>query len=506
MRRITLAVLFLFLSCSLLSGQELKHRPPDSIPSSSPSPAPSPDTPSPLPLPQSIVLTLPAGTPLQVALDKEMRVQKVGQPIHGKIVEPAYAFDKLVIPVGTDVNGKVIALKGPSARQRTMAALNANFSPYRDIQIEFSELVLPDGRHIAMLTDVSPGSQGVLQFTSAKSKDAEEKQNGIKKAASGQVAARKEEIKRDWENAKQQITQPGKMHRLERYGEGMLPYHFQYMASGTRFNAELKAPLDFGEEILAPEMISAIGTPPPDGSVVHAMLVTPLSSATAKKDDPVEAVITEPLFASDHLILPQGSRLVGAVLQARPARKFHHSGQLRIVFHQVVPPNGLQQRVEASLEGVETQKQDGNKLKLDSEGGAEVTTRKTRYPSTAISIFLAVQSFRTDLDRGVEEHPGGTFGTRAANGGSGFGLLGFAMGALMHSRILASSFGVYGAATTFYAHFLSKGSDVVYPKFTVMAIGIGTHAPKPAKAAAPATPGAATTTAMPDLTELLSWP
>jgi hypothetical protein len=479
MRRLICA-LFLTSACGgIASGQTLSHRP-------AASGAPTSDAPAPV-APVSVPLTLPAGMPLQVALDKEIRIQKVGQPIHGKVVEPAYAFDKLVVPAGSEVTGTVIALQNQSGKQRTMAALNGNFTPYRNVQVEFNELVLPDGRRVPMQTIVSPGSQGVLQFSTAKSKD--EKENRAKKVASDQVNAKKDEIKRDWENAKKQISAPGKMHRLERYGQAILPVHPQYMEAGTRFNAELKAPLNFGSETLTPEMISAVGTPPPDGSIVHAMLLTPLSSATSQKDAPVEAIITEPLFVSDHLILPQGSKLIGAVLEARPARKFAHTGQLRIVFHQVVPPNGLEQRVEASLEGVEAEKDGGNRLKLDSEGGAEVTQPKTRYSTTAISIFLAATSFRTDIDKGVQEHPGGTFGSRAANGGSGFGVIGFAVGALAHSRVLASTMGIYGAATTVYSRFIARGSDVVYPKYTVMAIGIGTRAPHPVKpTASPAAP------------------
>ena len=56
---------------------------------------------------QTIELKVSKDTPLQIALDKEVRLQKTGQPLHGRIVEPVYAFDKLVIPVGTEVNGKI---------------------------------------------------------------------------------------------------------------------------------------------------------------------------------------------------------------------------------------------------------------------------------------------------------------------------------------------------------------------------------------------------------------
>ena len=53
-----------------------------------PAPVPAvmlPPTPS---FPQSVELSVPKGTPLQVALDQEVRVKRVGQPVHALIVEP----------------------------------------------------------------------------------------------------------------------------------------------------------------------------------------------------------------------------------------------------------------------------------------------------------------------------------------------------------------------------------------------------------------------------------
>jgi hypothetical protein len=88
--------------------------------------------------------------------------------------------------------------------------------------------------------------------------------------------------------------------------------------------------------------------------------------------DPVEAVITEPLVASNHLILPEGSGINGSVMQVSPARRLGRNGQLRILFREVAPPNGIKQKVETNLEGVAVAK--GEHLKLDNEGGAEVTT------------------------------------------------------------------------------------------------------------------------------------
>jgi hypothetical protein len=434
---------------------------------------------------RQISLEVPAGIPLPVVLDKEVRIKKVGQPIHGKIAEPVYAFDKLVIPAGSEVTGSVTRISSVSAMKRTASALDANFSPSRDVSVTFDQLLLPDGRRVPLHTQVSPASQGVLQFataTESKSQSKDSKESAAKKLATGKASETKKEISREWETAKEQVAAPGKMHRLKRLAIAELPYHPQYFDSGTRFNAELVDPLNFGTEELTLEKVHMVGTTPAAGSVIHALLKTPLSSAIVQKGEPVEAVMTEPLFTESQLILPEGTLLRGSVLQVQRARRLHRNGQLRIVFHEIVPPQSAEQHVEASLEGVEVK--DDQHLSLDSEGGAQATTPKTRYLTTGISIALAASSLAPDADagRGGELSVGET-GKGALNGASGFRVIGFITGALVHSRALASSFGVYGAGMSVYDHFLSRGLDVVYPKDTAMAIGFGSRVTGSPKAA-----------------------
>ena len=461
--------LFLTLLChSWAAGQTLKVRPAGPAQPASDSGLASTPTPS-------IPLTVPAGTPLKVALAQEMRVDKVGQLVHGKVVEPVYAFDKLVVPAGSAVNGRIAEIDAVSKKKRTIAALNADFSPYREVHIDFDELVLADGRHLPMQTSVSRGSSGVLQFVPA---GAEKKgtKSASRNMASRKVNEARQEVNRQWDSVKKQLHEPAKMHRLERYGMAQLPYHPQYMDAGTGFNADLQQPLEFGSEPLRPETLAAIGTLPPAGGMVHALLVTPLNSSITRKGDPVEAVISQPLVVSNHLFLPEGSHIKGSVLQSRPARRLGRNGQLRIVFHQVVPPNGIQQTVEASLEGVVVAK--GEHLSLDSEGGAQITAPRTRYLTTAISVVLASSSIADhDRNAGIHGADGGDVGRGAANGASGFRLLGTIVGALAHSRLVASGFGFYGAATSVYSHFLARGRNVNYPKDMSMLIGLGTREP-----------------------------
>jgi len=464
--------------CGVCVGQTLKSRPPaETQPNTSSEGAQATAAEDAEAASVMMPMNVPAGTPIKVALDSEVRIREVGQAIHGKTTEPVYAFDKLLIPVGTAVNGKVSAIDAVPKKVRTLDAADGNFSPRRNVHVQFDELVMADGRHVALQTIATPAPDGVLSFVSANEKA--QQKNKAEEVAGKKISETKMEIKRQWAELQKQIHEPGKMHKLKRIALAQLPVHPQYIDAGTSFNADLQEPLEFGTEEVKPEGLMNIGAPPPMGSLVHARLVTPLSSATAKKGDLVEALITEPLVVSDRLILPEGSVIKGSVMQVQPARRLGRNGQLRILFHEVAPPNGLEQRVESSLEGVAVAK--GEHLKLDSEGGAQVTTPRTRYLTTGIQVMLAAsQAGPGDHDAGRGGASGGEAGSSAANGASGFRFVGMIVGIAAHSRVVSAGFGSYGAAMSIYYHFLARGRDVVYPKDMAMVIGLGTREKKAA--------------------------
>src|ERR1700743_1265956 len=58
----------------------------------------------------TIAMTVHDGSPRQIALDKEVRVRKVGEPISGRVMQPVYVFDHLVIPIGTLAIGRISAI------------------------------------------------------------------------------------------------------------------------------------------------------------------------------------------------------------------------------------------------------------------------------------------------------------------------------------------------------------------------------------------------------------
>ena len=439
----------------LTPGSERK---PASASSEPPQPAP----------PQTVALIVAKGSPLQVALDREVRVKKVGQTVHARVVEPIYAFDRIVVPVGSEIIGEVTKIEAVSGGKRTEAALNADFTPRRKVEVNFHELVLADGRHLPLHTSVTPGSGQVIELVTAA--NAKEKKDSVKDKASEKTKEAKQQAHQEWDNAMKQLNTPGKIRRLERYGEAQLPVHRQYIPAGTVYFAELEESLDFGNEVMTVPMASSIGNALPEGSVVHARLITPLSSATAHKGQDVEAVLSQPLMDGERLILPQGSRLKGTVKQAAPARRMKKNGQLRIAFSELVPPDGVEQKIVSTLEGVQAGK--NANVKLDSEGGAEATTSKSRYLGTAVSLGLAMVSARGGHDR---DGDGGNNGG-AAGGLGGFKLVGMIMGAAVRSRAFGTTMGAYGAAVSVYTHFVARGREVEFPKNTAMQIGIGTRA------------------------------
>jgi len=428
--------------------------------------------------PQTIRLTVPPGTPLHVALDQEVRVQKKpGQPIEGHVVEPVYAFDKLVIPVGTKVTGQTTKINAVSAGKRTQAALDANFTPARKIEVEFNRMTLPSGQELAVETSVTPGSGNVVEFVSAAD---DHPGNGVKDAAAERTREAKQQAKKEWQDAMRQVKEPGKMHRLGHFALNQMPVHPQYIDAGTTYFAELEEPIDFGTETLTPETASSLGETPPDGSVVRARLTTQLSSATAHQGDSVEAIISRPVFEDGRLIIAEGSFLEGSVIQVQPARHPGRNGQLRIAFRDLRLDRGVETKVQATLAGVQAEK--NANVKLDAEGGAKATAPATRFLTTGVAIGLAGASFLGDSF--------GETGPRVAGGAGGYKLIGIGLGLAVHSQPFGMAMGAFGATRSIYANFIARGHEVIFPKNTAMSVSVATRASAaPQSSEAPAAAG-----------------
>jgi hypothetical protein len=433
--------------------------------------------------PVRIDLKLPEGTPLRIAVDERTRISHVGEPVYGRVVESVYVFDEPVIPAGSVVSGIVTEIDHVSPVRRVRSYASGDFSPFRKYKVTFNRLTLPTGEMMAIETTVASGAAEVVHVVAKKPRDDEEKEH---KTVAGRAAdAAKQGVKDSVAGASatahqaaDQICAPGRMHRLKEFFVAQSPYRRQFITVGTRFSAVLNEQLDFGAGSRTREQLAGLGSTPPADSILHARLVLEVSSATATRGSPVMAQLTEPLYGADHkLILPADSRLIGRVLEAKPARYLHRNGELRLIFELIELPGGALLPVQGTLEGIEVDH--AAHLKLDEEGGAHATDSKTRYLSTGAAIALAVVAAHPDVPRSgssvdTEDDPA----LRAGAGASGFGLAGTLIGLAAKSNIVSIVFSAYGASASIYANFFSRGRDVVLPKNAPLEVGLGTSHPR----------------------------
>ena len=397
--------------------------------------------------------TVASGVPLRVALDKRVGIKRAGQAIRGTLVEPVYVYDRMVLPAGSLVEGHVAEIGGVPVKRRLQAILSGNFTPRRDVRAQFDAVVLDDGSRLALRTSPSRGTAHTARVAKQG-----KKQEGHKPSLPSDGAIRA-------------FRTPGKLRRIKGALLGMLPYHRQSWATGTLFNAALQDPL----AVPARAHIAASTDQPaasgPEGQEVRARLVTSLSSATARRGAPVEAVVTRPLFSADHrLLIPEGSRLVGDVVEARPARRLHRNGKLLFVFRRIELPQGAPRIVQGYLEGVEADF-DAH-LALDSEGGARASSPKSRFIFPAIAAAAAGLSLHQDYNS--EGVPDQDIGGRAESGAVGLGLIGTLVA--QTSRTVASSIAFTGAAFSIYSTFIARGEDVVLPVNTPVDVSLRTRA------------------------------
>ena len=420
----------------------------------------------------TISLTVSAGRPLEVVIDQRVPIKNVGQQVTGTLVEPLFAYDRIVVPAGTKVVGHVAAIEGPSKLVRTRAILSGNLTPPRHVVLQFDTLVLDDGPAVAVQTVVKAEIPHLKRTTVPQPEPAQESDaagpvSRLEHQAVQQVKDTVAGAKQSGRDILAEITQLGRVGRVKEAVEQRLPYQPLAINAGTGYRAELTAPIEFGTA--TPLESAAAEQRPAPSSVLSARLVTTIDSANSPRGTPIRAIVTEPVFSADHrLIFPEGTTLEGEVTFATPAGRFHRNGQLRFLFERVETPAGEPSALLASLQSVQTSADDS--VALDDEGGAKVTNSKTRF----IAPALALLALRGSLDQHEHLDPDGDGhvihssnpGAVSAGGFFGLGLLGIPISHLAPPVGVALS--VFGAAKTVYSNILGKGREVRFPADTLI--------------------------------------
>jgi hypothetical protein len=425
---------------------------------------------------QPIELVVKAGRPLRVSLDERVTVRRIGQAIAGTIVEPVYAYDRIVVPAGTLVRGHVEAFENASRGARVRAMAAGNFTPLRRAVLQFDTLVFGDGREIPIHTVVNGGVERMRRRVAGGSMNTGggAEKTGLAARARDEIAQKAAEMRQRANDALAAVKAPGKMERLKDAAIRRLPYYPPFLSKGTVYDAELVSPVSFG--MATPLVRAPAGSAPAPESILSGRLITTLDSAKTPRGTAIEAVVTEPVFSADHqLILPEGTVLTGEVTFTRQARRFRRNGQLRFLFDTVHAPEQEPHTMLASLYAVQSG-DDG--LALDDEGGATITNSKRRFVTPALAVLALHAS------AGHHQHHGGAVGqdagapigtTPVASGGVGsrglggffgFGLIG--VGLSQFSKPVAVAFGMVGVGRTTYSSLFGKGQEVSFPAATVI--------------------------------------
>src|SRR6202522_2494931 len=295
------------------------------------------------PLPTELV---PAGVPLRVELDKSYSM-RTGTRIEGHLTESVYLIDHVVVPADSKVYGTITGKHGVGRQARTAAMFNGDLTPLKNADVTFSELQTPDGHHYGIETDATERTTNVVRMAAPN----EAPRRSLMQRISAAFSWTKRETAAGF-------STPHKMDKAKQALYAQIPVHPQELWAGTQYDAELKQPLELeGQAAPAPAPVADLSELKLTGNI-EARLVDPVDSSTATVGMPVEAVLTQPLFedepantlqstdtaapvppqAHGKLLLPEGTHLIGSVVQSKPAGMFGHNGSLRLTFQQAELP------------------------------------------------------------------------------------------------------------------------------------------------------------------------
>ena len=409
-------------------------------------------------------IEIPAKTPLSVQLMHHVPM-KDGEPLDGRLIYPVYIENRIAIPAGITLRGRVIELDSDRSR-RIHSRLRGDFTPFHKPVVQFDQLVLPDGTVRPIASDSATDGVPILRLSPppAKSKGS---------YISRQIAQEKQRLK----DTAALLTKPGRGDRLVQFIYTQLPYHPERIDSETSWMVELAEPLDLklgSTQAKANDPVNSNetepdGDPPPAEAKQDAKMASPapktewrlraylqqsISSADRKPGDTFQALVAEPVFNVNHtLSVPQGSVLVGQITQAKAARWFGRQGQLRFRFRELRFPTGFSQPVEGTLAGADSNK--SADLEMDSEGGVQPKSQN-RVIVPLVLTFLASRALDDD----------GSQLAHSAVASNGFGIVGRLVGMMASSPNVAAGIGIYGAALSFYELWVARGHEVVFVKNT----------------------------------------
>jgi hypothetical protein len=406
---------------------------------------------------------IPAGVPLRVELNKSYPM-KVGTQIQGHLTEPVYLIDHVALPADSKVYGTIIAKHSVSRQVRTAAMFNGDLTPLKNADVSFNSLETPDGRHFDIQSDSTERTAKVVRMSAPE--------EAPRRSLGQRIAAAFRWTKRETAAA---FSQPHKMDTAKQALYAQIPLHPQELWAGTQYDVELKQPLELaGQATPAPAPAADLNELKLTGDL-EARLVDPVDSATATPGMPVEAVLVQPLFenqpdtisadqaidpaqAANHgkLLLPEGTHLIGTVVEAKPAGMFGHNGSLRLTFRKAELPEGDERVVHGRVIAAESVRSD--RVQIDEEGQIKAGgSSRFLAPITLGSLAAVSDSTGAGL-------------LKEAMTGNGLDLMTRVIGTASANAGLISGFAYYEVGKVVFDTWIARGHEVVFAKNTRLEI------------------------------------
>ena len=398
-------------------------------------------------------LRVPSGTKVRLEITHRSRL-KTGEAVQGRSLEPIYVDNRLAVPQGALLSGRIAAVRPAPRSKRLDAKFHGDFTPLGEPVIRFTGLTLADGEHYSMAAEAGGGSGTTLYFRTAG-----EPQKSVFRRMWDSVSVKKN-------SAISTVKAPGKADRLKQLFWSQMPYHPQSVEAGTQYEASFteqlelpaSAPTAASGSVLHPSALSAgaPGTPEPIKGLisVQGRLRTQLDSAKARPGDPVEAVVTQPAFDDNHnLLIPQGTVLRGKVLQAAPAGRWGHNGLLRFSFNEINLPAGFRQNVEGVPTAIAGSRDQD--LRVDQEGGITLPSKRSVMAPLVLGVLATSGMADEDADL-----------LHSATSSNGFGIIARVIAIASRSQYVGGSIGMVATGRSVYTRWLAHGKNLQFGEDT----------------------------------------
>jgi hypothetical protein len=163
--------------------------------------------------------------------------------VTGVLVEPIYAYDRIVVPAGTKIRGHVAGLADPPKLARMQTMLQGDFTPHRRVVLQFDTIVFDDERSMAIdslaRTEIPHLKRTDAPSSETESTDApqtsETREADLIHRAEHEAANRVKAAVSSGRDVLSEITQPGRADRLKAALMEKLPYHHQFIEAGTGY-------------------------------------------------------------------------------------------------------------------------------------------------------------------------------------------------------------------------------------------------------------------------------